>query len=679
MKQRHINAILTIALLALTTFLILTALPLASTAAFHLKRQPQESLTALNITEATEGEEDILLDGLNDSRIYLPLVVKQVPKLIAYPGPSNVDFGPGVELPPGTQLTLVGRYRDFVKVQWVDEGGALQAGFVWVALLEDMPEDLPELPKDEVPWVKQSVFIPGHPMEFTNDTDDDYRVYKVFGSALDVNEDVYIQMSIDVETQSPDKSTGVGFENGKWGEQDYRRLGLIYQNGNWFLTYRIGDQYPVYDEIPQLNARATGKIRIHVDKTGQEVKVAQLVERSNGEGEVELLRRSLTQSLYAPTDTMGIIAQIARNATLRIDELSISQAPVGQFQPNVPWDLEGLNELAGQLDMTFGFATDPWNDPFDVKKSRILAREAGTLLPMGDFYWENIHPEPDRYDFALADMSCNFAYVHGMDIHIQPLFYSHALVDWLSEGDYSGEELIGIMRDFVSTVLGRYVNLYPDRRIYVTVVNEAVWEYNGTIGYDDNIFYRVLGEDWIRIAYQLAAEVVANNTNVVLLYGDYIAAGSDEPIAPGGKSRLIANLVQGLREACIPVGFGIQTHTGVDKPFVKDDFKQILKDFAQISGEEENPVQIVLNEMSVKLVEGTDAELQEQARIYGDQVSACLEINKELGNPICKAFLVWGVSDLEFRRAAGILDENYNPKPAYFAIRDAFRAAASQP
>ncbi|MBM4430723.1 MAG: M23 family metallopeptidase, partial [Chloroflexi bacterium] len=55
MKQRRINAALTIAALALTVLPILTILPLASTAAPRLEQQPPELLTGLNSTEATES------------------------------------------------------------------------------------------------------------------------------------------------------------------------------------------------------------------------------------------------------------------------------------------------------------------------------------------------------------------------------------------------------------------------------------------------------------------------------------------------------------------------------------------------------------------------------------------------------------------------------------------------
>jgi len=55
MERKRINAVLPVAALVLI-LLIPTALPRASTAAPRLERQPLESLTALNSTEATESD-----------------------------------------------------------------------------------------------------------------------------------------------------------------------------------------------------------------------------------------------------------------------------------------------------------------------------------------------------------------------------------------------------------------------------------------------------------------------------------------------------------------------------------------------------------------------------------------------------------------------------------------------
>jgi len=54
MERKRINAVLPVAALVLI-LLIPTALPRASTAAPRLERQPLESLTALNSTDAGRG------------------------------------------------------------------------------------------------------------------------------------------------------------------------------------------------------------------------------------------------------------------------------------------------------------------------------------------------------------------------------------------------------------------------------------------------------------------------------------------------------------------------------------------------------------------------------------------------------------------------------------------------
>jgi len=341
-------------------------------------------------------------------RLYLPLVLKRacLVKIIAYTGPSNMEYGPGVELPCGLELAPLGRYVDFVKVQWMDEGGALQEGFVWVRLLADLPASLPELSKDEVPWIENPIFVSTHPMEFNNDTNG-YRVWKVFGSAIEASEDVRTKVLMEVQSNNPDSSSGIGLSNGMWGGTDFRRVGLYYQGGGWNLIYCAGDNYLLYEQLPGLDAQEV-KLNLMVDKEGQIVKVAKV--NSQG-GEEIMITRSLSISLYSLTETVGIDAQAGPTTNLYIDELLISQAPTGKYK-GVGAASESLGDLARKANVTFGAATNPWNEPFDVDEANLLEKHARVLLPMGDFMWENIHPEQNRYDFILADMSLNFAYIH---------------------------------------------------------------------------------------------------------------------------------------------------------------------------------------------------------------------------------------------------------------------------
>jgi len=408
---------------------LLASMPTASDALVPQLTNPPRSVEATTTPEPSRPYE-----------LYLPLVLKKAwtVKLMVYPGPSNVDYGPGIELPQGTELTPLGRYVDFVKVQWTDAGVTLQEGFVWVALLANLPTSLPELSKDEVPWIDSPIFVSTHPMEFDNDTND-YHVYKVFGSAIEASEDVRTKASMEVQSSSPDDSSGIGVSNGMWGGTDSRSVGLYYQGGGWNLIYCAGDNYLIYERLPGLDTQEV-KLNLMVDKEGQTVKVAKV--NSQG-GEEIIITRSLSISLYDPTKTVGIVAQAGPTTNLYIDELLISQAPTGKYK-GVGAASESLGDLASKTNTIFGAATDPWNNAFDVGETNLLENHARMLAPMGDFYWENIHPEQNRYNFTLADMSLNFAYIHDMDIHIAALFHHLTLADWIEQGNFSREQLIDI-------------------------------------------------------------------------------------------------------------------------------------------------------------------------------------------------------------------------------------------
>jgi hypothetical protein len=86
MKKRHMSAILAIAALALSILIILTALPLAGTAAPRLERQPLESLTALNSTDL-EAEAAATERGASLSAFSVPPAAS----VVELPGTTAAD------------------------------------------------------------------------------------------------------------------------------------------------------------------------------------------------------------------------------------------------------------------------------------------------------------------------------------------------------------------------------------------------------------------------------------------------------------------------------------------------------------------------------------------------------------------------------------------------------------
>ena len=53
----------------------------------------------------------------------------------------------------------------------------------------------------------------------------------------------------------------------------------------------------------------------------------------------------------------------------------------------------------------------------DESYAALLSREFSMVTPEVDMKWENIHPEPDRYDFTRGDTIVAFARLHQMAVY----------------------------------------------------------------------------------------------------------------------------------------------------------------------------------------------------------------------------------------------------------------------
>jgi len=357
--------------------------------------------------------------GADEShRLYLPLVLKRacLVTIIAYPGPSNVDYGPGVELPCGTELTPVGWYGDFVKVQWRDEGGALQEGFVWVSLLGNLPENLPELSKDEVPWIEMPV-VESNPLRV-----EQQGVNNIFGTGIGVKNDIGIWHSYEVDEAAPESSSGVGFGNDLWDQGDnYRVVGLTFQWGEWHLYYQVGSQFPIWEAISGLLPRQTGQVVLRVDEEGETVTVFKVEEGCKQ----PIITKGLPRPLYESTRRMVITAQ-AGPAPLLINDLEIREAPTGEYEPQPDTELAPLAEWAKELgiDLWVGSPIGRFPRNFIEQQKIIGTVFSRNVFQGGALIWEFVHPEPDHYEFWGGDNVANYANM----VHIHPLMWGTRLL-----------------------------------------------------------------------------------------------------------------------------------------------------------------------------------------------------------------------------------------------------------
>lgn len=184
----------------------------------------------------------------------------------------------------------------------------------------------------------------------------------------------------------------------------------------------------------------------------------------------------------------------------------------------------------------------------------LVRKHCDSITPENVLKWEEVHPEPDRYNFDVPDRYVEFGEKNGMFIVGHCLVWHYQTPAWVFQ-DASGipltrEALIERMRDHIFTVVGRYKG-----RIHGwDVVNESVMA-DGS--FRKSGWYEIIGEDYVRLAFEFARQA---DPAAELYYNEY-----DLEYKP--KLEGVIRLVRGLRSSRVRVdGVGIQGHWFLDFP-----------------------------------------------------------------------------------------------------------------
>jgi GH35 family endo-1,4-beta-xylanase len=311
-----------------------------------------------------------------------------------------------------------------------------------------------------------------------------------------------------------------------------------------------------------------------------------------------------------------------------------------------------LRGFASRNNIYMGAAvwTNHLDDPIHQE---VLGREFNMLTPEHEAKFCMISTARGEYDFSRVDRLIEFAEAHDMAIHGHTLIWHSCSPDWVENADFSREEAIEVLREHITTVVERY----KGRILYWDVVNEA---FDGAV-LRDTAWLRMIGEDYIELAFQFAHEA---DPDALLLYNDYGAE------AMNAKSDAVYAMAQDFLERDIPIhGIGMQGHFDLPRINVGS-IAENMQRLADIG------LEVQLTEVDVKYIgETTDEILRQQAREYYRLMETCLDAEN------CTAFIVWGVSDkYTWLREASFFDnptvdpllftDDYQPKPAYFALMD---------
>jgi len=159
------------------------------------------------------------------------------------------------------------------------------------------------------------------------------------------------------------------------------------------------------------------------------------------------------------------------------------------------WSIKVIPTLSNALNKKIGVFVDPrYNKP--NTNGDVLIKNFNLISP-GAFSWDWVRrkgQDISAADFSLTDNWVNFATQNNMDvINGNPLVYHRGLPDWLTRGNFSKDELIKIMTDHIKTTVKRYAG----KGIKWVVLNEAVWYSKGTTGFENSIWYKTIGEEYI--------------------------------------------------------------------------------------------------------------------------------------------------------------------------------------
>jgi len=302
-----------------------------------------------------------------------------------------------------------------------------------------------------------------------------------------------------------------------------------------------------------------------------------------------------------------------------------------------------LRALAGERDFRIGFAAlqEYYHRPDGALYADKAGLEFNIVSTENSMKWDYINPLPGTYRWADADNLIAFAKHYNHVVHGHPLIWHRQLPVWIREAPSATLE--GHMREFID----RMANRYGDTVSIWDVVNEPIEDETG--GFRNSIWFNAMGEDYIDIAFRQARE---SDPDGILLLNEYDVAW-DTP-----KTATLFPLLESLQAKNTPIdGMGFQMH--IDASFNK--FDEVEANFQRVA---DMGLDIYITELDVSIF--NDETEAEQALVYERVLDICLN------QPRCKALQIWGFTDQYSWRSNFtplIMDENYQPKSAYFALQ----------
>lgn len=282
-------------------------------------------------------------------------------------------------------------------------------------------------------------------------------------------------------------------------------------------------------------------------------------------------------------------------------------------------------------------------------------------------------------NFSSIDRTLTWCMNHKVPLRGHTLVWHSQTPDWFfkegyeSNGEYvSRDVMIQRLDSFIGQYLTYVQTTYPGTVYCWDVVNEAVDPDKGDPTTDfmcrienstqPSGWYQTIGKDYPEVAFSIARKYADND--VKLFYNDYGTIGKR-------KRQYIYNLCKSLKEKNLIDGIGMQGYWDVKNPSLND-IEEAINQYSELG------LELQLTEWTIPVASETEEGFIRQAERYASVLKLLQKLDTQGGGNAditCVSF--FGLQDgfslnINDTNTSRLYDKNFNPKPAFLSIQDAF-------